>query len=84
MFLHKPICAALIPVQFEQWPNAVGAQKLSYGGHFVAITAANIRAFVGGLPGLAGTLATYSQHGNPVLTANLDACLAGLGAAQGE
>ena len=44
----------------------------------------NIRTFVGGLPCLAETLATYSQHGNPVLTANLDACLAGLGAAQGE
>ena len=81
VFLHKPICAISIPAQFEQWLNAAEVEKLGYGRHFAAITAENIRAFVGGLPGFAGALAGYAQDGNAVLFANLDACLAGLAAA---
>lgn len=81
VFLHKPICAVPIPAQFEQWLNAAEVQKLGYGRHFNAITADNIRAFMGGLPGFTGALASYAQDGNAVLFANLDACLAGLEAA---
>ena len=81
VFLHKPICAVPIPAQFEQWLNAAEVQKLGYGRHFDAITADNIRAFMGGLPGFTGALASYAQDGNAVLFANLDACLAGLEAA---
>ncbi len=84
VFLRKPICAVPIPAQFEQWLNAAEVEKMGYGRHFAAITAANIRVFLGGLPGFAGALVSYSQDGNAVLFANLDACLTGLEAAHGE
>ena len=84
VFLHKPSCAVPIPAQFEQWLNAAEVEKMGYGRHFAAITAANIRAFLDGLPGFAGALASYSQDGNAALFANLDACLTGLEAAHGE
>ncbi len=84
VFLHKPICAVPIPAQFEQWLNAAEVEKLGYGRHFAAITAANIEAFVDGLPNFSAALAGYSQDGNAVLFANLDACLTGLGGPRSE
>ncbi|GAB3579630.1 glycosyltransferase family protein [Hymenobacter daeguensis] len=79
VFLHKPICAIPIPAQFEQWLNAAEVQQMGYGRHFAAITAENLRAFLAGLPAFETALASYQQHGNEVLFAQLDELLADIG-----
>lgn len=80
VFLRKPVCAVPIPAQFEQWLNAAEVEQLSYGRHFAAITADNLRAFLYGLAGFEAALAGYRQQGNDVLFAQLDQLLKEIGA----
>jgi uncharacterized protein (TIGR00661 family) len=79
VFLHKPICAIPIPAQFEQWLNAAEVQQMGYGRHFESITADNLQAFLAGLPDFEAALASYQQHGNEVLFAQLDDMLTDIG-----
>ncbi|MEJ7659235.1 MAG: glycosyltransferase family protein [Hymenobacter sp.] len=71
VYLRKPVGAVPIPAQFEQWLNAAEVEKRGYGRHFGAITAANVAAFLAGLPQFEAALASYSQRGNEVLFKHL-------------
>jgi uncharacterized protein (TIGR00661 family) len=79
IYLHKPVCAVPIPAQFEQWLNAAEIEKRGYGRQFVAITAENVRAFLGELPAYEAALRTYQQRGNEVLFERLRDLLAEVG-----
>ena len=76
VYLRKPVGAVPIPAQFEQWLNAAEIEKRGYGRHFEALTAANVAAFLAGLPGFEAALAGYAQRGNEVLFEKLGELLA--------
>lgn len=75
VFLRKPMLSIPVVGQFEQVLNALYLQKLSYGAHATVLTEGVLQDFLASLPRCEEALKGYSQDGNAVTVAALNAQL---------
>jgi uncharacterized protein (TIGR00661 family) len=76
VYLHKPMLAIPVGLQFEQVLNARWLEKLGYGVAADEITEEGLGSFLERVPELERGLASYRRAGNEELLAKLDALVA--------
>jgi uncharacterized protein (TIGR00661 family) len=76
VYLHKPMLALPLGLQFEQVLNARWLQHLGYGMAAEALDTATVKRFLEMVPACEERLAGYVQDGNNGILVELDALLA--------
>lgn len=84
VYLRKPMLSVPIGGQFEQVMNALYLQGLNYGMHATTLDGQVLGQFLERVPDCAKSLEGYSQDGNTLLLAKLDALLTEAAARKGN
>jgi uncharacterized protein (TIGR00661 family) len=82
VYLHKPLLSLPVGGQFEQTLNALYLEKLGYGRHAAVLDGPTLESFLADVPGCAKALEGYTQDGNRLMLAALDARIAAATAAK--